>query len=786
MPEPVLYKIRPELERSTQTHHGQTFLVVKDPITGRYFRFTESQAIVLELLSSPIDSASLSTRASAKLGVDIPQATLVRLLDSLETRGLLDTPGTRARLAQIADRPGGEQNWLYLKLGSIDAEPVFDWLAPKVEWCFTRAFHLFAASVILTGLVITTIHARSLVGDLLSLLNLYGILLIWLTVVGVGIMHELAHGLTCRHFGGRVKEIGFMLIYFQPAFYCDVSDSWMLPSRRDRMWVTFAGGYFQLVLWGVATIVWRIFAQDTLINWIAMTVIVFSGLQTLVNFNPLIKLDGYYMLSDYLEIPNLRAKGFRAVRSWIEGSADPLLVSDDRRRLLLFGVLSLTFSTLLLVVVYVNIYILATSYFAFAGLTAFVLFAVFTLRRTAAEPAAGARAVVTRASLKKYRNIGIVSGAFLLTFIVPWKLRIPAEFVIQPGQEFQVRALIDGTVEEVLVDEGSRVHRGQELAYLHNSDLRERLTILRGQYESKSAELEQLEAGPRAEEIQRARQLVATRQQALTNVTRNQEDRAALEGELAALEAEVQDKADQAANAATLFEEDLGTEAAANSARQALLAAQARLESAKARIRAFDEANAREEDLRRAELNEAQSALNLLLSGSRPESIEQARSEQVNIGAQMMEVSQELQMGTIVAEISGVVVTPNVHLLEGETVSAGDELMEIQSIGTVLAELRVAEKDLADVSVGSPVVLVANAYPGRDFHGTVGQIADTAGLVDGATFIRVTSELTNEDGALLADMTGHAKIDAGWHPIIHLMTRRLIRWIRTEFWHLLP
>ena len=244
--------------------------------------------------------------------------------------------------------------------------------------------------------------------------------------------------------------MGFMLIYFSPAFYCDVSDAWMFPTRRERMWVTFAGGYIQLVVWGLAMIGWRVLAEDTLASQILLIVIVFSGLQTLFNFNPLIKLDGYYMLSDYLEIPNLRDKGFRALRAWLAGKAEPLLDTPQRKALLRYGAISLTFSTLLLSFVYVNIYLLTTTYFAFAGLVGFLMFSGYTLKRTAAEPVAGVRSLVTRATLRKYRNLGIGAAAVLATFIVPWELKISADFRILPLQESIVRSETAGTVTKVL------------------------------------------------------------------------------------------------------------------------------------------------------------------------------------------------------------------------------------------------------------------------------------------------------------------------------------------------
>ena len=85
----------------------------------------------------------------------------------------------------------------------------------------------------------------------------------------VTMMHEFAHGLTCRYFGGKVREVGFMLIYFMPALYCNVSDAWMFTERRQRIWVMAAGGYFQLIVWGMATVVWRVVAEDTIISSIA-------------------------------------------------------------------------------------------------------------------------------------------------------------------------------------------------------------------------------------------------------------------------------------------------------------------------------------------------------------------------------------------------------------------------------------------------------------------------------------------------------------------------------------
>src|ERR1051326_2803728 len=290
-----------------------------------------------------------------------------------------------------------------------------------------------------------------------------------------------------------------MLIYFGPAFFCDVSDSWMFPSKTQRMWVTFAGGYFQLIIWGLCTMAWRITDTDTVINEVAFIVMVFAGLQTLFNFNPLIKLDGYYMLSDWLEIPNLRSKAFTSLWSWIRrkplplGEAGPKGPGEGRwkeeRAQLIYGAASIIFSTTLLIYVYTALYTWATATFAFAGLVGFAMFSTYTLKRTAGESIEGLRAVATRTTFRKFRNGGIVLGALLVAFIGRWELKVPAEFRVVARNELTVRSETDGVIVEMLIHEGTRVQKGDVLARLRDFAKQQQISDLRGQLESRRSEL---------------------------------------------------------------------------------------------------------------------------------------------------------------------------------------------------------------------------------------------------------------------------------------------------------
>ena len=149
---------------------------------------------------------------------------------------------------------------------------------------------------------------NEIVRDLRHLYRFDALVLAWITVLTVTTAHEFAHGLTCKRFGGEVHEIGFLLLYFQPAFYCNVSDAWLFPKKSHRLWVTFAGAYLEIFVWSLATLAWRATEPDTWINFVAMVVMATSGIKSVFNMNPLIKLDGYYLLSDYLEVPNLRQR----------------------------------------------------------------------------------------------------------------------------------------------------------------------------------------------------------------------------------------------------------------------------------------------------------------------------------------------------------------------------------------------------------------------------------------------------------------------------------------------
>jgi putative peptide zinc metalloprotease protein len=611
------------------------------------------------------------------------------------------------------------------------------------------------------------------------------ILMVWPIVFSVSAYHEFSHGLTCSHYGGQVKEMGFILIYFSPAFYCDVSDAWMFPKRRHRMFVTLAGGYSQLMFWGLCTIVWRITEPDTFINHTMVVVVVFSGLQTLLNFNPLIKLDGYYMLSDYLEVPNLRAKAFSTLWNWITRNPKRKAFHEERAQLL-YGVCAVLFSSTLLVAAYAAIYTWSTNNWATAGLVGFAVFSTLTLRRTAVESMSGLKAFVSHVSVKKFRNASIVVVAVLLSIFVHWELKITADFKILPQHDFEVRAETAGLVNEVKVHEGQRVRKGDLLATTRDFDKQNQLPRIRGELVEKQITLERLINGPLPEEISQQNARIDTKQEQIDNTRRNQEERKRREDVLSQRKAELTYLQQKAEASRQLLVRGYIAKIEADAAQTAVEVKQKEIDEAETSIRVLAEDAEREANFRGKELLGLNTDLALLKKGNRPELIRATLADVDKLKALLASMNEEIAKSEIRAPIDGTVATPFPERLRNKKLAAGETFIRLVDTSGLVAEMLVPEKYVAEIKTGDVVWMRTRSLSNEDFQGRVDTIAVVAQTENAQQMVKVRARLSNENDSLRPETTGVARIYVGQRRIIDIMTWRIRTWIRTEFLPLLP
>jgi len=789
-------KLRVDLELREQRTGERTTFVVKDPISGDFFRLQEAERFIAQQLDGVTSLEMVRSRVEEKFGGTLAPEALAGFIRTLNRNGLLETDKSDRKKRRGRRRING--SLLYLRFRLFDPDRLFTALAPRIRWCFTPAFVLLSSSLILAAVALAVFNWADVVQDFSRLYAFSTLPLLLVTIFCVLTLHEFGHGLTCKHFGGEVRELGFLLLYFQPAMYCNVSDAWLFPEKSKRLWVGFAGPYFELVLWALAMLTWRVADTATFLNTVALVVIATSGIKTFFNFNPLIKLDGYYLLSDYLDIANLRKKSFAYVGGFLKrifGFADefPPASPRERRIFLAYGLTASVFSFSFLgfaALTVGNFLLEQHERAAFLGLTALI---ATRLRRKFRKMFRGAsnlsddedfdstrppdpgesgqhepaepRKMRTPEPRKRMRRawkrriklavLACLTLAFL--FLGRMELRVAGPINVLPIHNADVRTEIAGIIEEIFVDEGDRVRKGDRIARLSDRDQRAELEKTQAEVQQVQARFDLLTAGPTPEQIDVARMAVT-----------KAEDRLKF--------AQAKLARDQA-----LFEQQLLSRNDFDITRE--------LESTATN-----------------ELASAKSSLQVLLKGSRPEEIKAAQAELERLQAQRRFLEEQLGLLNVVSPASGIVTTPSRQLKEmiRQMVQKGDMIAKVHELKTVTLEAAVSEKEIADVRAGQAVALKVRAYPDRIFHGKVTEIATTAqgaaassaasSTKPGASAssaasagrpantVLVTTEIDNSADLLKPGMTGMAKIYCGERRFIDLVMRRLSLTFRVEFW----
>ena len=779
----------PRLRRDLTVSRLETanggFLIIKHPVSGRFYRFKEAERFIAEQLDGETPLDVIRERTEAKFGASLGLDTLNAFVKNLDKIGLLETskPGEKRDSGRPSRIRG---NLLYLRLALLDPDRLFTRLVPHIRLLFTRRFLVLSAIPILLALALTLANAREIAADLPRLYQASAILPFFALILVVASIHEFAHGLTCKHFGGEVHELGFMVMYFQPAFYCNVSDAWLFPEKSKRLWVGFAGPYFELVLWAVATIAWRMTEPDTGINYAALIIMALSGLRSFFDFNPFVKLDGYYLLSDLLELPNLRRRSFKYVGDGVKrllgfGRRVALHVSARERRIYLIYGLVATVSSLSLLsygLIRLGSYLIDNhqplallSLVSYTGLRSGRRFRRLFGQRSSrvdpdddgdvltagpdgapeeAEPQARKRKRV-RSWSREIRWAGVAAAALAVLFFVHLQLRIAGPFTVLPEENADVRAAVEGIIEEIRVHEGDQVNAGDVIARLADKDVRAEVLKTQAQVREARANLRKLQVGTTAESLAVAKAGVAKAADAAKFA----------QGKLA--------------RSKLLFE------------RQALSPQE--FEGAQEQAATADNA-----------LAEARGQLSVLLRGNRPEEIEVAKAQVDRLEAQQHFLETQLGLLDVVSPASGVVATPARELKEmvGQFVAKGALIAKVYAVQTVTGEIVITEKEIGDIHVGQGVALKSRAYPDMIFHGTVSTIATAAEGLPSATAVAttektgsastgvrtfvVTTEIDNRSGLLKPGMTGLAKVVGGDRRVVDLVKRRLAHTFKVEFW----
>jgi multidrug resistance efflux pump len=796
-------RLRRDLRISEQSTRDGVVYVVAAPGGGRFFRLGESEYFIAQQLDGATTPDEIRRRAEAKFGSCLPAEVLERFLAHAREIGLLEGAEPHRPAEAARGRIRGDP--LYLRLNAFDPDRQLEWLLPRFRFCFTRGFVLGSVALMLLAGAVSVANWPDIRQEFSQLYDLHALAYAWLILLLTMSTHEYAHALTCKHFGGQVREMGVMLIYLQPAVYCNVTDAWLFAEKAKRLWVAFAGPYLDLLLWAGATLVWRVTDADSWLHFTALVVAVTTVARTLLNLNPLIKLDGYYFLSDLVEIPNLRRRAFRYLggvwrRLW-GGAAGEATTGRERRIYIAYGALAGVYSILLLgyVVFWAGHYLIdrykGLGFLIFMGL-AIMLFR-HPLKQALHLLPEQLRSVFSGSGSMKWQAKWALAAVVGLIALAPVTSTVSGDFTVLPAQNADVRTEVEGSIADVYVKEGDTVASGALIARLANRDRQAELGQVEAAIREKQAKLKMLRAGPRAEDIALTRQRLATAStRAAEARLRYAEERQQHAARLVAAQAGAGKAAEQFRFAEQKFAqmrplEGSGAisplelkeaEADTTIRRKAMAEAQAALQLERAQTQ-----QERREEIALAQAGrmEAERELQLLLAGSRPEEIEAMGAEIASLETRRANLKDQIRHAWIRAPHAGVVTTPRLKEMIGQHVAKGGLIATVHDLRKVTADIAVPERGIADVRVGQPVRLKAQAYPGETFRGTVTEIAPATAASDkpsAARIVRVMTEIDNPDGRLKSAMTGFAKIESDDRPLIVLLGRNLVRSLRAEVW----
>jgi putative peptide zinc metalloprotease protein len=364
-----------------QDHGGRQStgtVVVKDPVARRYFNLSPLAACTAKLLDGKRTTELVATELASRFGEELSAEEVAEFVEQLGTMGLL-VGSSPARIR------GPLRSILAFQIHLLDPGRLLGWLDRRLGFLFTRTFFALGTLAILAAVVACLVHWGVWSFALRRGLGWQSLLTIYLPALAMMALHETAHGLACRHLGCMVRDMGIIFYYFQPCTYCDVSDSWMLPPGQ-RITVMLAGSFLEAVVWAVAVFLLLVLPAGSIAAEVTLGIVATSGLKCVFNLNPLIKLDGYYVLSDLLGLPNLRSTAFGYLGARLRGRR-PSLSRAHRLACLVYAPLALLYSAALIGWIGHWSYVLLAGRFgdpgrlAFVGLLALVGATAWWLRR---------------------------------------------------------------------------------------------------------------------------------------------------------------------------------------------------------------------------------------------------------------------------------------------------------------------------------------------------------------------------------------------------------------------
>jgi putative peptide zinc metalloprotease protein len=489
-------RLRPNMIAREQVEGGVPTMVAMVPGGKHILRFSPQQWELLQLFDGVRSYADISEAFQQQTAMELGEDQVREFAEPLEEADIWykttlekNVTGTEKLAEQRQRKKKKKIDISFMSLSAWDPDAYLTKLHQAVRFIYTPWFVSLVLVMFAIMALIFVSGWREIWRDTMEYYSFADkgaadLLEFWLLFCGLGFFHESAHGLTCKHYGGSVHQMGFMLIYLSPAFCVDVSEVYVYGGKWQRAATILAGIWIELMFCSVASIVWWGTPAGSTIHDFAYKVMMITGVAVvLMNLNPLIKLDGYYLFGELVGVPAMKESSTEYLSSWVKRNVFRLPVEvpylRPRRRWLFvsYALTSGLYSYLVLFAVVQLAYNIASRFSPqWAFVPALLLgFLILRARMRSSVRFMKDFYLDKQQSFRAWWNAPYktVGAALVIVglFVPVWRETVSGRFVLEPEQRAIVRASVPGQITAALADEGMPVAAGSPLLQLRSARL---------------------------------------------------------------------------------------------------------------------------------------------------------------------------------------------------------------------------------------------------------------------------------------------------------------------------
>ncbi|HZZ44945.1 MAG TPA: PqqD family peptide modification chaperone [Tepidisphaeraceae bacterium] len=479
-------RLRAGAQISRQFYRGDRWYVVRDPAGNQYHRLSDAAYRFVGLLDGTRTVAEAWDLVGGQLADDAPtQPEVIQILSQLHTANLIETNVTpdamvllrRHKEMQKRQMQGRLMNLLFPRIPLWDPDRFLRRWMPVMGLVLSKLGGLIWIITVIAGLSTVMSNFQEFKDATSNSINPSNWLYLWLVFVSIKFIHELGHAFSCRRFGGECHELGIMFLVFIPTPYVDASSAWAFPNKWHRMFVGAAGMVFELFVASICAFIWANTSPSHLINQLAFNAMLIASVTTILfNANPLLRYDGYYMLSDWLEIPNLQNKSTEYAFGLIKRhifrlkARSPLPPPLQRAWLFVYSILSGAYRAFvgvaIILIVAWKVPVLGIL-MAISGMFIWMVLPILKLAKyLLLDPELHRKR--TRATAF---SLAVAAAVIVTVGIIPFWVHYYAEGIVEPENHQVIATFVPGFVSQIPVHDGQILHKGDPILVMQDDQL---------------------------------------------------------------------------------------------------------------------------------------------------------------------------------------------------------------------------------------------------------------------------------------------------------------------------